>query len=267
MAVFKYGKNPKRTDRRTLALARFVTPQASPPAAANWGTAMQGQWGMLGNDTVGDCAWAGQAHADMLWAANGEHATLSMSTADVLAAYSACTGYNPDAAPDANGHNPTDRGTDLLTALKYWRSTGIDSQKIEVFTEIDPQNIDHVKLAIALTGCVYVGVQLPESVEPRSETDVPDWMVTPDGTPQNQSNPNAGHCIIYTGYDANTIDVITWGRQIKATWGFHQAYCDEIYSMISPDWFDQTGTSPTGLNLTALMEAVANLGAAPATTT
>lgn len=255
MAVFKYGKKPKRTDRRTLALGTFVTADAAPPAAKNWGTAVAHSWGMLGNDTVSDCAWAGQAHADMLWAANGDQRNLDITTADVLAAYSAATGYDPA--------NPsTDRGTDLLTALNYWHKTGIDGETIDVFTEIDPQNTDHVKLAIALTGCVYVGVQLPRSVEPHSETDIPDWMVTPDGNPNNDPNPDAGHCIIYSGYDSGTIDVITWGRQIKATWDFHNAYCDEIYAMVSPDWFDKTGTAPSGLNLSALMDAVAKLGAA-----
>ena len=216
----------------------------------DYGTAVA-DWGMLGNDTVGDCAWAGQAHADMVWVANAEHTQLVIPTADVLAAYSKVTGYDPSAAlPD--GENPTDRGTALLDALKYWRGTGIDGHTITFFVEVDPKNVDHVKLAIDLFGCLYVGVQLPKAVEPTSPDNVPDWTVTPNGSPENEPDPNAGHCIIYDAYDANGPNVITWGRRVRASWGFHQAYCDELYAMLAPDWFDKSGVDPQGIDLKTL---------------
>jgi hypothetical protein len=208
---------------------------------------------MLGNDTVGDCAWAGQAHADMLWYANAQHQPLRISTHAVLGAYSAVTGYDP-AAGRPNGDNPTDRGTALLDALNYWRATGIDGHRISAFVEVDPHDIEQAKLAIDLFGCLYVGVELPKAVEPTEPGPLPAWTVTPDGTIQNQPDPDGGHCVIYDAYDPDGPDVITWGHRVKASWGFHQGYCDEAYAMLAPDWFGATGKDPQGLDLQTLNE-------------
>ena len=203
--VFKLGKQPKRTDSRTLQLARYLTSAApAPPAAANWG-AKVASWGMLGNDTVGDCAWAGQAHADMLWTSNTASAPIAITTAQVLAAYSKVTGYNP--ADNGPNGNPTDKGTNLLDALKFWRTTGIDGQTITAFVEVDPQNEANVKLAIDLFGCLYVGVELPDSVLPNGATNIPPWTVSPDGSQQNAPDPNNGHCVLYSAYDENGLTV------------------------------------------------------------
>jgi hypothetical protein len=249
MAFYRYGKQPKREDARTLAFAKYLTPAAPPPPpSVDYGSAVA-DWGMLGNDTAGDCAWAGQAHADMLWVANSEHKQLALPTADVLAAYSAVTGYDPkQTQPD--GENPTDGGTNLLDALKYWRSPGIDGHTITAFVEVDPKNEEHVKSAIALFGCLYIGVELPRAVEPTSAA-VPEWTVTPNGSPENEPDPKAGHCVIYDAYDADGPNVVTWGQRLKASWGFHGAYCDEAYAMLSPDWF-AGGTDPQGIDMQTL---------------
>jgi len=250
--VYKTGKLAKVVDDRTLQLARYLTPAVpTPPASIDWGTAVK-QWGMLGNDTAGDCAWAGQAHADMLWAANGQSVQLPITTQDVLKAYEAVTGYNPNATLP-NGNNPTDRGTTLLAALKFWHKTGFDSQKINAFVEIDPHNVEHVQLAIDLFGCAYLGVQLPDSVLPTSSSTIPAWTVTPDGSQPNQPDPNNGHCVVYCAYDATGPTVVTWGTTVKASWGFHQAYCDELYAMLSPAFF-KNKVDPQGIDMTTLQK-------------
>src|ERR1700722_5894085 len=109
--AFRLGKQAKRDDPRTLQLSRYLTTAPSPPAQVDWG-AKVASWGMLGNDTVGDCAWPGRAHADMLWSSNTQSAPIAITTQQVLAAYAAVTGYTPkDNGPSGN---PTDRGTNLL---------------------------------------------------------------------------------------------------------------------------------------------------------
>ena len=210
---------------------------------------------MLGNDTVGDCALAGQAHADMLWAANAEHVQLPITTAMVLRAYSALTGYDP--AADGPGGNPTDRGTVLLDALKYWRKRGIDRQTIKAFVEVDARSIDHAKLAIDLFGCLYVGVELPDAVLPEGPGVLPAWTVTPDGSPRRAPNPHNGHCVVYAGYDAAGPTVVTWGTTVKASWAFHEAYCDELYAMLSPAWLRHDPPGIDVATLTADLDLVA----------
>jgi len=254
-SLYKLGKLPKRDDDRTLLLATYLTPVApTPPPAVDYGAAVA-EWGMLGNDTVGDCALAGQAHADMLWAANAEHLQLPITTAMVLRAYSALTGYDP--AAGGPGGNPTDRGTVLLDALKYWRKRGIDRQTIKAFVEVDPRSIEHAKLAIDLFGCLYVGVELPDAVLPEGPGALPAWTVTPDGSPRRAPNPHNGHCVVYAGYDAAGPTVVTWGTTVKASWAFHEAYCDELYAMLSPAWLRHDPPGIDVATLTADLDLVA----------
>ncbi len=250
--VYKLGKLPKAEDARTLMLADYLTPPVpTPPAAVDYASAVA-DWGMLGNDTVGDCALAGQAHADMLWAANAEHRRLGITTSMVLRAYSAVTGYDPH--EDGPGGNPTDRGTSLLDALKFWRKSGIDRQTIKAFVEVKPLNTDNVRLAIDLFGCLYVGVELPDVVLPKAPGALPPWTVTPDGSPQNKPQPANGHCVIYAAYDDEGLTVVTWGTTVKASWAFHAAYCDELYAMLSPAW---SRHDPPGIDVATLTRDLA----------
>ena len=260
MAHYKLGKLPKKVDSRTLTLGRYLTAGVpAPPPSVNYGAAVQ-DWGMLGNDSAGDCAWAGQAHADMLWVANAQKQQLAITTAQVLQAYEQVTGYNPaDVKPD--GSNPTDKGTALLDALKYWRATGIDQQKITAFVEIDPRNTDHVKQGLNLFGTLYLGMQLPNSVLPNPASPLPQWTVAPDGTPNNEPDPNNGHCVIYCAYDANGLTAVTWGQTVTVSWAFHAAYCDELYAMLSPNWF-KGGADPEGINVAALTSDLQLIAAA-----
>jgi hypothetical protein len=258
---FKLGKLPKRTDARTLQLARYLTPELPPPPAAVDNGAAVGDWKMLGNDTAGDCAWAAQGHADMLWATAAQHRDLGISTTQVLHAYEAVTGYDPNAGPP--GANPTDRGTNLLDALSFWRHHGIDRQKIRAFVEVEPTNIDHVKSTIDLFGCAYVGVALPDAVLP-SEQGIPQWTVSPDGSPAKRPNPNNGHCIIYSAYDEQGVTVVTWGQTVTASWAFHSAYCDEMYAALSHLWFGRSA-NPRGLDRAELMKDLGAIGHTPVT--
>jgi hypothetical protein len=251
-----WESNPSGSDPRTLQLSKYLSGATPPPPSVNWGTKIHA-WGMLGNDTIGDCAWAGQAHADMLWTSNTERTPLGITTEKVLAAYAAVTGFNPhDNGPHGN---PTDKGTLLIDALKYWRSTGIDGQTITAFVEVNPKNQEHVMAAIDLFGCVYVGVELPDSVLP-SPTTTPPWTVSPNGSEENKPDPSNGHCIIYSAYDASGPTVISWGTTIQASWAFHAAYCDELYAMVAPRWIGRRGFDPQGIDQEALEVDLAALG-------
>jgi hypothetical protein len=250
---YMLGKQPKRVDPRTLQMARYLTPQLlTPPAAVDNGAAVT-DWGMLGNDTVGDCAWAAQGHADMLWSTAAQHKNLAITTAQVLHAYEQATGYDPKAGPP--GANPTDKGTNLLDAMSFWRHHGMDRQKITAYVEVDASNVDHVKSAIDLFGCAYVGVQLPDAVLP-TEQGVPQWTVSPNGTAARKPNPDNGHCVIYSGYDAQGLTVVTWGMTVRASWAFHEAYCDEMYAALSHLWFGRS-SDPPGLNQAELNQDLA----------
>jgi hypothetical protein len=229
--IYRTGKLPKVVDERTLQLARYLpaaSALAAPPLSIDYGAAVS-VWGMMGNDLVGDCALAGQGHADLLWAANAEHRRLRITQAMVIAAYSKVTGYVP-------GDQSTDRGTSLLDALRFWHKQGIDRQKVRAFVEVEPRDVENVKRTVDWFGCAYLGVELPDAVLPTSPSFLPQWACSPDGSPARQPNPHNGHCVIYCGYNATGPVAVTWGTTVQVSWAFHAAYCDELYAMLSPSW-------------------------------
>jgi len=53
-------------------------------------------------------------------------------------------------------------------------------------------------------------------------------------------------------YDANGLTVVTWGALKQMTWGFWQAYCDEAYALLSPDWLKANDVAASGFDLAQL---------------
>lgn len=225
---FQLGKLQKRADHRNLHLADYTSALPAPPDSVENGSAVTEAWGMLGNDTVGDCTCAGAGHAEMTWAAVVLKEQLQLTTDQVMAAYEAITGYQP-------GDPSTDKGADLLTVLNFWRQKGIADQQIGAFAEVAPHDLTNVKLAIDLFGVAYVGVQLPDAALPESGKIVPFTTARHWYEPKTWPNPNNGHCIVYVGYDDQGLTSVTWGQTNPVSWDFHRAYCDELYAVISPE--------------------------------
>jgi hypothetical protein len=163
MKTGKLGRQPKRTDRRTFKLSKYLKISELPaaPPAVDWTKAVP-QYGMLLNDQLGDCVIAGMMHLAMGWQANAGTTPSAPSDAEVVAAYSAIGGYN-SADPS------TDRGCNMLDALNYWRSTGISiaaqNSRIAAFAEVNLANDAEVKAALWLFGGLLTGFQMPESAQ------------------------------------------------------------------------------------------------------
>lgn len=234
------GKAPRKNDPRTLRLAKYLTPVAAYPDHVDW-TADVPTWPMYGNDSLGDCTIAAAGHMIQAWtAAVGR--PLTPEEAAVIAAYWA-TGSG-------------DTGRYELDVLNFWRTQGIADHKIVAYVALDPANIDHVRFAIATFGGVYVGVALPLTAQGQSE-----WSVVGDGQ-GGGSSPGSwgGHAIPYLAYDARTpgeqggeLVCLTWGAPLKLTDAFSAAYCDEAYAIVTQDWLDENGHSPTGIDIDALL--------------
>jgi len=66
----KLGRKAIKTDTRTLAFGDYLTPALPPPPpAADWTKGIT-SWGMMLNDSLGDCTIAGCGHALQVWTAN-----------------------------------------------------------------------------------------------------------------------------------------------------------------------------------------------------
>ena len=213
------GKLPKRSDPRTLSLPKLLTGEITPDPEIRNETAVTGHWGELGNNSLGDCAIAAAAHAEMLWAAKHGRTLPDPTLTQVLDAYSKITGYQ-------EGHPDTDKGADLLSVLKYWQQKGIAGQTIGAFAEVLPRDVQTLKWTIATLDLAYVGLQLPAAV-------------------------------IYTGYRGDdSFTCVSWGRIITVPMAFHKAYCDEAYAIIAPDRLDGRTETPSQLDTKALQETL-----------
>ncbi len=253
------GRKPARHDRRTmrgaLVMSKHLTSLAPPPAVSNDYVAAvdavtKGNWGMMGNDTLGDCTMADGAHQIMLHTANSSSAIVIPAEADVVAAYSAATGYNP---ADPN----TDQGGVEADICAFMQTTGICGHKSDGWGNIEPSNLDHVRWAVQLFGACRIGVNLPQEAMDATDAKEP-WDIGGNTTILG------GHDVPIVKYDSSYFYVVTWGKLQAVTPAFIAAYCDEAHAEVYADWISAAGVSPSGFNLSLLLADLAEVDAAAA---
>lgn len=240
----RLGKQAPRHDPRTLLFENYIHPEkALPPApkAYKWDKHIApNAWGMMKNDTVGDCTCAAAGHLILEWTTNVGGPFIS-SDDQIIAAYVAITGYNP-----VTGAN--DNGAVEIDVLNYWRQTGIAGHQIAAYVALEPGNHQHIEEATYLFGGCYIGLQLPLSAQQQAVWSVPPGGVQGSGAPGSWG----GHAVPVVDYDARGLTVVTWGQTKRMTWSFWAAYCDEAYAILSPDFFNGSQVAPDGFDLTTL---------------
>jgi hypothetical protein len=252
----KLGKQPARHDPRTLLFATYATAALpAPPPSLDLTIKMKVPWGMMDNAQVGDCTCAAAGHLMMEWTSNAQSKTFTPSDAQIIAAYSAITGYNPKTGANDNGAQEID-------VLNYWRQTGIAGHKIQAFMALEPSNHTHIMDGTWIFGGCYIGLALPKSAQAQTSNkqiwSVPTGGTGGDGAPGSWG----GHAVPVVAYDSRSLTVVTWGALQTMTWGFWAAYCDEAYAILSPDFLKQKGgqtVAPSGFNLAQLQQDLADL--------
>lgn len=249
----KLGKSAARHDPRTLQMAAYVTPSLpTPPASFDLTTKVKSSWGMMENDQLGDCTCAAAGHLIMEWTANAGKKMIVPTNKQIVAAYSAVTGYNPTTGANDNGAVEID-------VLNYWRQTGIAGHKIGAFVALEPSNHNHVMDAVYMFEGCYIGVQLPISAQAQTQNHQP-WSVPPGGaTGDGKPGSWGGHAIPVVAYDARGVTVVTWGALQTMTWTFWEAYCDEAYAILSPDYLNNQQQAPQGFSMAQLQADLADL--------
>lgn len=247
----KLGKAAARHDPRTLLMASYVsTGLPTPPPAFDLTTKIKA-WGMMDNDQIGDCTCAAAGHLIMEWTANAEKKMVTPTDKQIVAAYSAITGYNPVTGANDNGANEID-------VLNYWRQSGIASHKISAYVALEPSNHQHVMDSVFVFGGCYIGLQLPVSAQSQVQNHQP-WSVPPGG-PIGDGKPGSwgGHAVPVMAYDARGLTVVTWGALQTMTWSFWETYCDEAYAILSNDYLKKKET-PQGFSMQQLQADLADL--------
>ena len=245
----RLGKAPARPGAVKLRFSSFFKAESlpTPPATFVHGSVVK-NWGLLANDRLGDCVFAGAGHEHMLWT----RGSARFVDANVIADYSAVTGYD--------GTDASDQGTDLQQAASYRRKVGIADaagkrHQIAAYMELRVGDFDQLILASWLFGAAGCGILVPNNLEDQFDARQP-WSVTP-GT-----SIVGGHYVPVVGRDAkgNAI-VVTWGRQQAMTREFYEQYNDESIAYFCPEYVDANKLSPEGFDADALGRYLKELSA------
>jgi len=230
----RLGRKAIKTDTRTLALGDYLTPSLPPPpATADW-TKGIASWGMMLNDTLGDCTIAGCGHAVQVWSANtGGMVTVPDPTIESF--YEKWDGYVP-------GDPSTDNGGVELDVLNDWQKQGFAGNALMAFADPKPSSLVEVRQSIALFGGVYIGLSLPLTAQTQAV-----WDVVPKGGAKAKPGSWGGHCVFVPKYDQNGFTCITWGQQKTMTLAFWKKYVDEAHTLFGQSWLSAKG-APNGFD-------------------
>ena len=249
---FKLGRLPRLFNPKIMHMSALMCSKniPNPPDSVDWTKGIT-EWGMHMNDQLGDCTCAGIYNAVEVWSVN---VLVEKKEPDscVLSLYSAACGYVP-------GDDATDQGGIEQNVLKYIMDNGIPlsdgtRDKIIGFVEVDPRNVNDVKVTINDFGVAYIGFDVPNSIYDENGEPKSVWEYDP-----NDSKIEGGHCIIAVKYDNEYVTIISWGSIYKMSWEFFTKYTDECYAIVSPDWISATGKDPLGMtvsDLESLMSAI-----------
>ncbi len=238
----KLGKLAPKQDHRNLLLAKYLNQDVlpAPPSTLVLSKGI-GAWGMMLNNSIGDCAIAAPGHLIGLWEFLSTGVYKPPSDDQILATYEAISGFDL-----ATGTN--DNGCVEQDVVNYWKKTGIGSyDKIGAFATIEPGNILHIKQGMQIFNGLLVGFDLPETCQKQSIWHVPFGGTRGDGRPGSWG----GHAVCLVDYNGVGPVCVTWGGLQQMTWGFMQTYMDEAYALLSQD-FMSNGKSPEGFDLSQL---------------
>lgn len=247
--MYKLGKLPARKDAVKFKLSSYEKTALPKPPLTFGHQGLVNPWNMYGNDKYGDCVWAGAGHETLLW--NKEVGKLvNFTDANILASYTAVTGFNPK---DPN----TDQGTDMELAAKYRRQTGLKDKngtvhKVGAYLAIETGDVDQIKQAVYLYSAVGIGIQFPGSAMDQFNAGKP-WDVV------KGAKIEGGHYVPVVGFDQNYVYVVTWGELQPVTYAFIKKYMDEGIAYLSTEFISKTGKTLDGFDITALTNDLKSL--------
>jgi hypothetical protein len=228
-----------------LATKPLPTPSASVDHLSSM-PQFPNHYNMYKNDVLGCCVVASMYHSNQVFDWNASGKAIIDPDADIISVYEAISGYDPK--------NPaTDRGCVTQDAMEYWMKTGIPTgqaknplNKIIGFVEVNPRNLQMVKISIEEFCLVSIGFSVPANVLPENADPPALWQVEP-----HQAD-RGGHEVVVAAYNQKIFGLISWGQYYRMTNQFFQKYTDECYALISPDWITATGKTPCGYTLDQL---------------
>jgi hypothetical protein len=257
MVQYKFGKKPKRIDKRTLQFGKYLVsanlPSVAPSFDVDSAFTNMVDNNMYDNDTLGCCVIAGRGHCTLRLEDEQQGILIDITDSDIVTEYYKEEGCYPQGC---------DNGLDMLTSLNAWEKGWVVAGKtyaIAAYTEINIANHNELMYAVMLLYGAYTGLQVPQSAMDQFNAGQI-WDVSTTNT-----QIVGGHCVYIVAYNDTGPICITWGKRQQMTWAFWDKYFDEAYAVIDNiDSWVNPATDP--LNIPALLADVAAITGQPAPT-
>lgn len=241
----KLGRRPVRHTGRMRRSMLVMTQHLSslgpaPSETNNYMGAVTVPWGMMLNDTLGDCVCADSGHTLMLRSANSGKIIIP-TDADIEHLYEEVGGY-------IAGDSKTDNGCDETSMEQYLTSTGLCGQKLDDSGSVDYTSLDHLIWSIQLFGSVRLGINFPAWAMSAFSSQQP-WGAPPVGV---DTTIEGGHDVPIVDYRGGNFTCITWGQEQVITMDFLNLYCEEAHVELAFNWIAAQGNTPNGFSLSQL---------------
>ena len=221
-----------------LALDKYVVADA--PAVPDTVAAPGGNtypYGMLANDTFGDCVPAALFHCDEGFFLRRGITPYPYQAPEVLTAYFAMNGVQPGPAGSSS-----DQGTDPSVAMAFWRDKGLPGHKLAGFGQL-PASSPNIRRAIWEFGGVILAIALPDNWQSFVNSEgVANFTgsVTPD--------QNEGHGIVANGFTPDLFNIVTWGAEGTLDNAFAASVLEQVFVPLAVDALNSADVGPGGFN-------------------
>ena len=235
------GKRGKLPAQFPAALRDLTYYAAGPLPAAPASVAVPNvaDWGVLGNDTEGDCGPCGYIHGCMAAAAETSETEAFPTATDVVNAYLAYTGGQ-------------DSGVVLSQFLAYVKANGFCGHTVAAYAPVAVQDIPTLQFTVNAYDFAYCGITVTQEMEAEFSAGQPWDLAAAKGSPLG------GHCVPVVGYDSDYLTVITWGQPQKVAYSAWQVIADEAWAVLTGE-VATAGTDGHGINLAALQADLSKL--------
>ena len=241
----RLGKQGHVEDERTLMMANFMLDIHVPEQYDFDKRRAAFPSRMWGNDAYGDCVIAGRCNHLMRLERVEQRRTVPLYDDDAVSEYKRLTGCQ--SAGDAN-----DTGLVVLEAMRDWRNDGMATDgrfgirsarnyKIAAYGELNPQDRNQLRNAIYTMHGIHLGFWLPIAAQRMTNNGL--WDYNGEGGSEWQEGSWGGHLVYSKAYDADGLEILTWGMKVKVTNNFIEKYCDEAWAVV--DSLDSWRTKQT----------------------
>lgn len=243
----RFGWRPTPPTVRRLWIEDYLTHAGRarlvmPPESADW-TEIGVPWGMMANDRLGDCVVACAGHQTQVFTRFGASQVVTPPDSEIVARYKRWCG-------------PGDNGCYLPQVTEGWHRDGLGGLKLSAAAQFPGRRLELAKICIHEFGGIFAAACLPRSALEEFDRGE-DWTDT-----SGPEDHGLGHGFPVVAYGREGVQIVTWGRQIGASWEWFAKYCGrgsgECWVLLHPAW-SSSGTTPSGFDLAALQKDFADM--------